>query len=124
MHAGDAPLFRRGPRGTGTFDTSWAAPAQGEVIKSMVGHSSMHDGGQLAFLLQTRDGSALFTGRSGYWPGIFAGLRPDVAFLALGGRPNVSGEPYQGPDRDDRTLDAVARQPHREMSRYAGLPGD
>lgn len=24
------------------------------------------------------------------------GLRPDVAFLALGGRPNVSGEPYQG----------------------------
>ncbi len=57
----------------------------------------MHDGGQLAFLLQTRDdGSALFSGSSGYWPGIFAGLRPDVVFLALGGRANVSGEPYQG----------------------------
>ena len=28
--------------------------------------------------------------------GIFAGLRPDVAFLALADRPNVAGEPYQG----------------------------
>jgi hypothetical protein len=33
---------------------------------------------------------------AGYWPGIYAGLRPDIAFLALAGRPNVSGEPYQG----------------------------
>jgi hypothetical protein len=47
-------------------------------------------------VLQTEDGSALFSGSSGYWPGIFAGLRPDAAFLALAGRPNVSGEPYQG----------------------------
>jgi len=52
--------------------------------------------GQLAYLLQTGDRSALFSGSSGYWPGIFADLRPDVAFLALAGRPNVSGEPYQG----------------------------
>jgi hypothetical protein len=62
----------------------------------MLDHSSVHDGGQLAFVLQTADGSALFSGSSGYWPGIFAGLRPDAAFLALAGRPNVSGEPYQG----------------------------
>ena len=54
-------------------------------MKSMLDHSSMHDGGQLAYLLQTADGSALFSGSSGYWPGIFAGLRPDVAFLALAG---------------------------------------
>lgn len=66
------------------------------ALKSMLEHSSVHDGGQLAFLLQTPDGSALFSGSSGYWPGIFAGLEPDVAFLALAGRPNVSGEPYQG----------------------------
>jgi L-ascorbate metabolism protein UlaG (beta-lactamase superfamily) len=67
-----------------------------EALKTMLDHSSVHDGGQLAFLLQDADGSAMFSGSSGYWPGIFAGLRPDVAFLALAGRPNVSGEPYQG----------------------------
>jgi 4-amino-4-deoxy-L-arabinose transferase-like glycosyltransferase/L-ascorbate metabolism protein UlaG (beta-lactamase superfamily) len=67
-----------------------------EAMKTMLAHSSVHDGGQLAFLLQAADSSALFSGSSGYWPGIFAGLRPDVAFLALAGRPNVSGEPYQG----------------------------
>ena len=66
------------------------------AMRRMREHSSTHDGGQLAFLLQTEDGSALFSGSSGYWPGIFAGLRPDAAFLALAGRPNVSGEPYQG----------------------------
>src|SRR6202012_1583298 len=47
-------------------------------------------------LLRPGDGPALFRGSSGYWPGIFANLRPDTAFLALAGRPNVSGEPYQG----------------------------
>jgi L-ascorbate metabolism protein UlaG (beta-lactamase superfamily) len=67
-----------------------------EAMKNMLDHSSTHDGGQLAYLLQTGDGSVLFSCSSGYWPGIFAGLRPDVAFLALAGRPNVSGEPYQG----------------------------
>src|ERR1700722_420154 len=74
----------------------WAPAPVAEAMQSMLDHSSMHDGGQLAFVLQTEDGSALFSGSSGYWPGIFAGLRPDVAFLALAGRPNVSGEPYQG----------------------------
>jgi L-ascorbate metabolism protein UlaG (beta-lactamase superfamily) len=73
------------------------APAPwAEALKTMLDHSSVHDGGQLAFLLQDADGSAMFSGSSGYWPGIFAGLRPDVAFLALAGRPNVCGEPYQG----------------------------
>lgn len=74
----------------------WAAAPVADAMKNMLDHSSIHDGGQLAYLLQTEDGSALFSGSSGYWPGIFAGLRPDVAFLALAGRPNVSGEPYQG----------------------------
>jgi L-ascorbate metabolism protein UlaG (beta-lactamase superfamily) len=74
----------------------WAPAPVAEAMKSMLEHSSVHDGGQLAYLLQTEDGSALFSGSSGYWPGIFAGLRPDAAFLALAGRPNVSGEPYQG----------------------------
>jgi L-ascorbate metabolism protein UlaG (beta-lactamase superfamily) len=75
---------------------SWAPDPVAQAMRTMLDHSSAHDGGQLAYLLQTPGGSALFSGSSGYWPGIFAGLRPDVAFLALAGRPNVSGEPYQG----------------------------
>jgi len=51
----------------------WAPAPVAEAIQSMLDHSSMHDGGQLAFVLQTEDGSALFSGSSGYWPGIFAG---------------------------------------------------
>jgi hypothetical protein len=38
----------------------------------------------------------LVSGSAGYWKGIFARLRPDVALLSLAGRPNVDGEPYQG----------------------------
>ena len=33
---------------------------------------------------------------SGCWTGVLGGLRPDVAVLALAGRPNVDGEPHQG----------------------------
>ena len=73
-----------------------AATSLAEAMSTMLGHSSLHDGGQLSYLLETGDGAALFSGSPGYWPGIYAGLRPDVAFLALAGRPNVSGEPYQG----------------------------
>jgi L-ascorbate metabolism protein UlaG (beta-lactamase superfamily) len=73
-----------------------AADPVAAALQHMREHSSDRDGGQLAFLLRTGDGSALFSGSSGYWPGIFAGLQPDAAFLALAGRPNVSGEPYQG----------------------------
>jgi L-ascorbate metabolism protein UlaG (beta-lactamase superfamily) len=65
-------------------------------LQTTVGHSSPYDGGQLAYLLQTRDGSVLISGSAGGWTGIWRGLRPDVAVLALNGRPNVDGEPYQG----------------------------
>jgi hypothetical protein len=75
---------------------AWAPAPVAEAMRNMLDRSSVHDGGHLAFVLQTADGSALFSGSSGYWPRIFAGLRPDAAFLALAGRPNVSGEPYQG----------------------------
>ena len=81
----------------GLFEMFGATPGpMAEALKAMLTHSSVHDGGQLAYVLQTEDGSALFSGSSGYWPGIFADLRPDVAFLALAGRPNVAGDPYQG----------------------------
>ncbi len=57
---------------------------------------SRHDGGQLAYLLTTAGRSLLVSASAGYWRGIFEGLRPDVALLSLGGRPNVDGEPFQG----------------------------
>jgi L-ascorbate metabolism protein UlaG (beta-lactamase superfamily) len=59
-------------------------------------HCSTRDGGQLAYLLETPDGSVFVNASSGYWSGIVANLRPDVAVLALTGRPNVNGEPHQG----------------------------
>lgn len=59
-------------------------------------HVSHRDGGQLAFLLETPEGSMLLSASSGHWRGIFEGLRPDLAILAAAGRPNVDGEPYQG----------------------------
>jgi L-ascorbate metabolism protein UlaG (beta-lactamase superfamily) len=68
----------------------------GQALRDMNARCSMHDGGQLAYLLSTAEGSVLVSGSSGYWKGIFAGLRPDVALLALAGRPNVDGEPFQG----------------------------
>jgi L-ascorbate metabolism protein UlaG (beta-lactamase superfamily) len=59
-------------------------------------HASTRDGGQLAYLLESPRGSLLVSASSGYWRGIFADLRPDVAILAAAGRPNLDGEPYQG----------------------------
>jgi L-ascorbate metabolism protein UlaG (beta-lactamase superfamily) len=59
-------------------------------------HASGRDGGQLAYLLESPDGSLLVSASSGHWTGILAGLRPDVAILAAAGRPNVDGEPHQG----------------------------
>ena len=59
-------------------------------------HCSTRDGGQLCYLLETPDGSVFVNASSGYWSGIVANLRPDVAVLALVGRPNVDGEPHQG----------------------------
>jgi L-ascorbate metabolism protein UlaG (beta-lactamase superfamily) len=81
----------------GLFDAleGVTSPA-GQAMRDMNAQCSMHDGGQLAYLLLTSDGSLLVSGSSGYWQGIFSGLRPDVALLALAGRPNVDGEPFQG----------------------------
>ncbi len=68
----------------------------GPSLAEMMRHTSPRDGGQLSYLLMTSRGSLLVSGSAGYWRGIYSGLRPDVALLAVGGRPNVDGEPYQG----------------------------
>ena len=54
------------------------------------------DGGALAFLVETPEGSIWWNDTSGYWTGITRDLRPDVAILAAAGRGNVDGEPIQG----------------------------
>jgi L-ascorbate metabolism protein UlaG (beta-lactamase superfamily) len=68
----------------------------GPSLRAMLERSSTHDGGQLAFLLADGTGSVLVSASAGYWRGLFAGLRPDVAVLSVGGRPNLDGEPFQG----------------------------
>jgi L-ascorbate metabolism protein UlaG (beta-lactamase superfamily) len=81
----------------GLFGLMEAAPAPaGPVLRDMNAKCSDHDGGQLAYLLTTPEGSLLVSGSAGYWKGIFTGLGPDVALLSLAGRPNVDGEPFQG----------------------------
>ncbi len=69
-------------------------------MEEMLQHSSMEDGGQLAYLLTTPEGSVLVSGSTGCWSGIYSQLRPDMALLSVAGRPNLDGEPYQGTKAD------------------------
>jgi L-ascorbate metabolism protein UlaG (beta-lactamase superfamily) len=61
-----------------------------------IDRSSIHDGGQLSYLVETPDGSVFVSSSAGYWSGIVRDLRADVAIIAASGRPNVNGEPHQG----------------------------
>jgi hypothetical protein len=54
------------------------------------------DGGSLAFLIETPEGSILWKDTSGHWSGVLSGVTADVALLAAAARPNVDGEPHQG----------------------------
>jgi L-ascorbate metabolism protein UlaG (beta-lactamase superfamily) len=106
-----------------------AAPAPaGPALIAMNEKCSRHDGGQLAYLLMTSAGSMLISGSAGYWRGIFNGLRPDVALLSLGGRPNVDGEPFQGSTVDYMLEQVRLLQPGRiafchHDPLFPGLPG-
>jgi L-ascorbate metabolism protein UlaG (beta-lactamase superfamily) len=59
-------------------------------------NSPRGDGGALGYLLDTPAGSLYWADTSGYWTGIVAGMRPDIAVLAAAGIGNVDGEPAQG----------------------------
>jgi L-ascorbate metabolism protein UlaG (beta-lactamase superfamily) len=74
---------------------SWT-PELYEYMVHPIGPVSDHDGGQLIYLIDTPYGSILWSASSGCWTPILRELRPDVALLALAGRPNVNGEPFQG----------------------------
>jgi L-ascorbate metabolism protein UlaG (beta-lactamase superfamily) len=54
------------------------------------------EGGALAYLIETPEGSIFYKDTSGHWTGIMHGLKPDVALLAAAGRGNIDGEPVQG----------------------------
>ncbi len=63
-------------------------------VRSAIG--SRDTGGPLAFLIETPYGSIFYHDTSGCWTGIVRELRPDVALVAMAGRPNVDGEPHRG----------------------------
>jgi L-ascorbate metabolism protein UlaG (beta-lactamase superfamily) len=114
----------------GLFAVMDAVPAPaGPALVAMNDRCSRLDGGQLAYLLVTSGGSMLVSGSAGYWRGIFDGLRPDVALLSLGGRPNVDGEPFQGSSVDYMLEQASLLRPSRRIAfchhdpLFPGLPG-
>jgi L-ascorbate metabolism protein UlaG (beta-lactamase superfamily) len=91
----------RAARTGAIFDAIVSAPAPvGTVMSEMLTRSSRIDGGQLAFLATTSDGTVLISGSAGYWRSLYQELRPDLALLSLSGRPNVDGEPHQGAAAD------------------------
>jgi L-ascorbate metabolism protein UlaG (beta-lactamase superfamily) len=71
----------------------------GNEVKGHLVRSDRHprsDGGALAYLIETPQGSILWKDTSGHWSGILNDLRPDLALLAAAGRGNVNGDPTQG----------------------------
>jgi L-ascorbate metabolism protein UlaG (beta-lactamase superfamily) len=53
-------------------------------------------GGALDYLISTPRGTIFFQDSMGYFTGIYAGIRADIALLAAAGRGNIDGEPVQG----------------------------
>jgi L-ascorbate metabolism protein UlaG (beta-lactamase superfamily) len=72
-----------------------AVEAGGERLRPEWAHSDS-TGGALDYLIDTPDGTIFFQDSMGYWTGIYAGLRADLAILAAAGRGNIDGEPIQG----------------------------
>jgi L-ascorbate metabolism protein UlaG (beta-lactamase superfamily) len=74
----------------------------GELGKEVASHlveSDRHprsDGGALAYLIETPQGSILWKDTPGHWSSLLGSLSPDIALLAAAGRGNVNGEPVQG----------------------------
>jgi L-ascorbate metabolism protein UlaG (beta-lactamase superfamily) len=77
-------------------DDSALPPDLYDYMVHPIGPVSDLDGGQLMYLIETPDGSILWSASSGCWTSLLRDLTPDVALLAVAGRPNVNGEPFQG----------------------------
>jgi L-ascorbate metabolism protein UlaG (beta-lactamase superfamily) len=71
-------------------------PGMRDYVASHNALASRGDGGALAYLIETPQGSLFYTDTAGYWTPVLGRLRPDVAILGAQGRGNVDGEPVQG----------------------------
>ncbi|MEX1253709.1 MAG: MBL fold metallo-hydrolase [Dehalococcoidia bacterium] len=89
-----ALLTDRNPVAAATRQGSERAPQFLEHVRGLAG--STRDGGPLAYLIETPQGSIFYQDTSGCWSGVLRDVRADVAILALSGRPNLDGEPFQG----------------------------
>jgi hypothetical protein len=69
-------------------------------LEASLGSLGIEDGGCLAYLLETPDGTLFWKDSPGHWSGILRSLRADVALLAAAnvefGMVTVDGEPFQG----------------------------
>jgi L-ascorbate metabolism protein UlaG (beta-lactamase superfamily) len=84
-----------------------------DYMEHPVGPVSDLDGGQLMYLIETPSGSILWSASSGCWSSLLRDLRPDVALLAVAGRPNVNGEPFQGTMAEFIVRQVEALRPRR-----------
>ncbi|MFY9587948.1 MAG: MBL fold metallo-hydrolase [Actinomycetota bacterium] len=108
----DVPYLERRARNEAIFDMmAVATPEFAEYSKHIEPRSSRDDGGQLMFLLETPDGAVLFSQSTGCWSGIVRDLRPDVAVLAITGRPNLDGQPFQGSLAEFVTMEVETMRP-------------
>jgi L-ascorbate metabolism protein UlaG (beta-lactamase superfamily) len=73
------------------------------------------DGGALAYLIETPEGSILWKDTSGHWSSLLPTLRPDVALLAAAGRGNADGEPVQGSLSDFIAREVQLLEPRRVL---------
>jgi L-ascorbate metabolism protein UlaG (beta-lactamase superfamily) len=98
-----------------------ARPGTGTVSEEIRAHLAQTgprprgDGGALAYLIETPEGSILWKDTSGHWSSLLPRLRPDVALLAAAGRGNVDGEPVQGSLNDFIAKEVRLLEPSRVL---------
>ena len=104
-------------RDAATMEMFSLVPSLGEPVAGWADRnahrSSPRDGGQLSYLIESPDGCIFVSSSAGYWSGIIADLRPDLAILAASGRPNINGEPYQGSLAHFLLAEVELLRPHR-----------
>ena len=94
-------------------DQSIVPPETHRYLSEPIGPMSHSDGGQLMYLVDTAEGSLLWSASAGGWTSILRELQPDVALLAVAGRPNVDGEPFQGTTAEFVVRQVEALRPRR-----------
>ena len=103
-----------------------ARAASGNGLRPEWAHSDS-TGGALDYLIDTPDGTILFQDSMGYWTGIYAGLRADLAILGASGRGNVDGEPFQGSTEQFILRECELIRPRQVLfghhDNYAGAAG-